>query len=502
MSFQNNALVFFASIFTAVCFAQTPVDQQKKCVKLGSVAETEMINSSSACFQSPELKWILDQPQNLNLADMVRGQTFSPELSANELSSKTVFCQFFPHSFSSDGSAKFMCARTNEDGVFYNNDGELVPEAKYVSSKNLNIKIQINGIERSVDEGYLLDSNSNPVLVTKKNGTQKLVRADELKVKYFIDKNQMDESQVSRQQKTIQVNNRAVTFDQVFEAPTEITNSRWNEVFTEVAVSRLFWFLGLPTDTIYSMDRVVCTGCNSHPLHQDKVNLKNTTIFNRVSIKKKMSGVKLSEQFSFNDVYKNHKQTWSKKTQLEYEQLALGYNLISYFSSIGLQNRLQCLEGQMTSDSNVCLQPIGFAQDIGSSLAGKATGFDKLKYGSQNPRGAYSLYKKQTVFKNKSSCELQFPLGADSSEASSQLSDVSREALELFKIRLASLNLEVVEAAFESAHLGDMEPEFRDGQSGNSLLEKRKKVTQLWAQTFMAKVQEVLNMDSSRCRTN
>src|SRR4029077_10242194 len=56
--------------------------------------------------------------------------------------------------------------------------------------------------------------------------------------------------------------------------PSPEHNTRFNEVFTEVAASRIMWVLGFPADHVYPLGSVACIGCGPDPFN---ANLQNNT---------------------------------------------------------------------------------------------------------------------------------------------------------------------------------------------------------------------------------
>lgn len=448
-----------------------------------------------ACFQSQGLKWAFDPIKNLSVEKIRKGPSYKPGLAAAEAESGVVFCQYFYHKFSSPGSAKFLCGRTTAEGVLLDDKGQPVPEARSISTREMNLQIQINGEVKNVGEGVLLDSTGQPIVRSKENGRQELVEADELKVKYFVDREHYDDSQVQRGSYQINFGGRTVQLQNAFVGPAEISNPRWREVFTEVAATRLFWALGLPADIMVPMKQVVCFGCNSHPNNQRNVEAGKVSVFNTVVLEKKFKGTKLNEQFNFNRVNGKFYPRWSEETQHEYEAMALAFQLIAYHHPIALQNRMQCADGQYDKNSNHCKVPVPFAQDVGSSFAGKTK--------SEGGRGVLAAYQQGKVFSDASTCSLYYPVGSDAGrfrEAMDgpSLKHISTAGLEKFKTRMAGLTPEVVREIFAVSRFGDIDPNLRNSAPGATIDEKRNHMIHLWSQSLLRRIQEI--QSASNCQ--
>lgn len=455
-----------------------------------------------SCYSSPQLKWALSAPSSMN-ADLARaGAAFEPALTPAEMQSSTVFCQYFAHRFSSPGSAKFLCAKTNSEGQLLDQDGQIVPEAVSVSTADMKLKVQLNGETVLVDEGVMLDKDKRPLVRTTEKGRQHLIKIDELKVKYFVDANQYSENQngVKRQDIAISFDGRTVNLRNVFVGPQDISNPRWNEVFAEVAGTRLFWALGIPADIMVSIDRLVCFGCESHPKDQKGVNLSRTSIYNRVALEKKMKGAKLDEQFSFARLFEAHLPAWSPETKRGLEHLVLASRLIGFSNTISLQNRLQCLPGQLDKKTLECRVPVAQIQDIGSSWAGRVSESEqKLRKGS-NPRGSLKHYQQEGVFAKDQPCRLVYAFGLSRDKNAIRLKGISEEGLNEFRQRLKNLTPEVIEAIFESAHFDDMEPALRDAAPGSSLADKRRYMISQWTQSLQSRIDEINTANCSGAR--
>lgn len=476
--------ILLSSVLTATAEAQA-------CKKPHSKIEVD------ACMQSPNVSFLIDPPKNMTADKMIAGPKYSPKFSDAEIKDSTVFCRFFKHEFSSPGSAKFLCARTTPEGILVNDKGEPVHEAKTVSTRAMKLQGSLNGDAAEIDEAILLDENNQP-LIRKEH----LVKGDDLKIKYFIDANQYKDSDVKRKDEVITFNNQQIALKNVFVGPSEISNDRWNEVFTEVASTRLMWALGIPADIMIPVNRIVCFGCESHPWKQNDYIDGKTAIFNNPVIERKFKGKKLNEGFAFNRVIKYQYPIYSDDKKADIESIALVARLLGYFSAQGGQDRIVCEKKNYNAETEECSAPIPFIQDLGSTWGGKVSNVGKLfqalgskgKFteGFSNPRGNLSVYKKENVFSDPKTCTLEIEFGIDGDKDGSTLKRVSHLGVEKLKARLETLTPEVIQALFTVSRFGDMEPSFRDGIRGNRDLQ-HKEVIDRWSAELTKRINEIKN---------
>lgn len=444
------------------------------------------------CYLSENLSWA---GKNRVIENNKEPKGYLP-LTAFEKQTGIVFCQYYHHKFDDSGSAKFRCARTNQDGVLYNDKGELVPEAKTVSTNEMGLTINLNGENIQVEEGHLLDQSGRLITKTDKKGQQKLVKADELKVKYFIDNDQTGGS-ASRRDVKLQLDaNISVIINNTSENSKFISNIRWNEVFTEIASTRVFSALGLPADYMFPMKQVVCFGCSPHPFEQKNVDLKRNAIFNTVAIERRYLGKKISESVSINEINQKYYPQWSENIQHDYEALALGAALIGYFNASTSQNRMVCDKDSYNKAEDHCSKPIPMIQDVGSSWGGMVSKFAMLQY-MGNPRGVLSVYKKGSVFSNAKERILKIPFG-DKDELQTGLKQISPEGLRKFKERLKLLTPEVIQNIFEAARFDEMEPAQDSGFGDQATAyrersaSEKKKIIQEWSNALQKRINEIL----------
>ena len=223
MMFPLRILIFLFLASVGSTAAQTNTcrvpDQMKKdqklpCVRAGS--------------------FMVDQPA-LTVAQLSNGPDFNaaePEKSrfAYFTAADNVLCYFRPHyAFMSvkGDSMKFQCWHMTADGAFYSPAGEIIR----VESVKVVIETDKNG-EKKVSLFAGNDAN---------NAHE--IKADHFKVKYL-------------------------------KPPYPNHNTRYNEVFTEIAATRIMWVLGFPADHVYPLGSAACIGCTADPFDS---NLKDNT---------------------------------------------------------------------------------------------------------------------------------------------------------------------------------------------------------------------------------
>jgi hypothetical protein len=458
--------------------------------------------NANSCLGSPQLKWAFSQTpfdKNAEAPEKIsrkieRGPKFSPSLTPIEIENSRVFCRYYFHQFSSQGSAKFLCAKTNSEGILYDEDGELVPDAKNISTRPMKLTTQLNGKTVAVDEGFLLDSNNRPLIKKdERSGLEELVQADELKVKYFVDAQHYEDKNVQRSDlELVQKNAPTVSIKNAFNGPHEVTNPRWNEVFTEIAATRLFWALGIPADTMLPLNQVVCFGCLSHPKKQGDHAEGKVSVFNTISLEKKMKGKKLAEGFDVNVAQRDFRDQWTPETQIGFELLALASRLIGFENVIALQTRMQCAPKKFNPENQTCDEPIAIIQDTGSSFAA-------VTKSETNPRGSLNDYIKETVFKDAATCTLFHPFGKNTwSTGSHRMKKISTAGLQEMKRRLEPITRQNIESIVRVSKFADMEPALRDRQPGNTLEEKRESIIRQWTDAIEKRVTEIKNIGSCK----
>jgi hypothetical protein len=406
-------------------------------------------NDISGCPIQSELTFAQESIKGITADEIFRGQDSKPALTQSELDSKVVFCKYVYHKFSSPGSAKFNCARTNNKGTFFDENGQLVAEATRVAAEGE--KVLVNGKSTAADEGLLIGANGSVIIKANKKGEMKAVKADVIKVKYFVNKNEI--SNGKHQPRTVTLGGQTLQIN-AFENSPVIENKRWTEVFTEVAASRLFWAMGIPADIMIPVNKVVCIGCEVHPKDQKSYNGdNNVSIFNVAVIERNFDAKKMGEQWDLKDVLATRSK-WSERAKVEYDVMHLTMTMINFYNGIALQNRAVCLSNEDVKSQN-CSRPALFYQDLGSSFGAKTGALFGL---GENPRGDYDSFIKKgndIVVKNAATCEINMFL----SNGGHGRKNISQSGLEEFKNRVAGITDDVLLSIYKTARFDLMEPD-------------------------------------------
>jgi hypothetical protein len=355
----------------------------------------------------------------------------------------SVTCYFRPHyAFKAvkGQSLKFQCWQLNADRALFSTKG--VPlttgEVKIVLKKN-------SGGENRADLYERTDTANT-----------KEVKADRIKVKYLKP-----------------------------EHPNH--NKRYNEVFTEIAASRILWALGFPADHQYPIATASCVGCTADPF---KDNLKDNTAL----LKANPATFKIAlveRQMPWDDIDPEGDETWSwvdantfynngtftRQQKVEYDAYRMALGLFNYHNPIDIQNRLTCAEWKEgASDPKICTKPMMFVQDLGST-------FGKNVVLLANTRGDFKGWQSQTVFKKAEKCELRNALEGGKQPL--------KEAQELLKQRIASLDRAKVRAIFQVARFDIMDQDQVARLRSSGAADVSAAALDEWTNVFMSRLAEI-----------
>jgi len=411
---------------------QMTKDQKLPCVRAGS--------------------FVMDQPA-LTPAELSNGPDFNPaepdkSRFAYFTAADDVLCYFRPHyAFKSvkGDSMKFQCWHMTSDEAFYSPKGDTVR----VESVKVVIQTDKNGEKAPSLFNGTDTNNEHPI------------KADHFKVKYL-------------------------------KPPFPDHNTRFNEVFTEVAASRIMWVLGFPADHVYPVGSVACIGCGPDPftnnLKDNSASLKDApNVFKVVSAERETPWDKIDPQgdetWSWTDANKFYSNgEWTHQQRVEYDAYRLALGLIHYFNAIAQQNRLSCAQWAppVSGQPRVCQRPMIFVQDLGSTF-GKAKG--TLGVFGTNPRGSFSDWESQTVFVNPQACELRATLDGDKR--------VLKEAQDLMIRRLARLDPQTVRTIFTVSRFQMMDQkQLRRLRAGGAQNPEEAALDE-WTNTFLKRIQEI-----------
>lgn len=390
----------------------------------------------------------LEQP-TLTLEQLTNGPAFD---ASDPVKSRFAYftvddqltCYFRPHyAFKKvkGESLKFQCWQLDPDRAFYGRKGEkiAVGEVKIVLTKN-------KGGENRASLHERTDTNN-----------EHEIKADRVKVKYL-------------------------------RPPHPNHERRYNEVFTEVAATRIMWALGFPADHTYPVASATCVGCSADPfkdnLKDNKASLRDAgTVFRVASVARDIPLDAIDpeddETWSWRDVagfYANGQ--FSRQQKVEYDAYRMALGLITYHNAIDVQNRLVCAEWKEgANDPKICARPTIFVQDLGSTF-GKPKSFL-----GQNPRGVFGDWKSQTVFKSPDACELRYPLDGPRQPL--------KEAQDLLVQRLAALDRDRVKAIFRVARFDLMDQDQLKRLRASGAPDVAEAALNEWTDTFMNRVAEV-----------
>jgi hypothetical protein len=278
-------------------------------------------------------------------------------------------------------------------------------------------------------------------------------------------------------------------------------NTRFNEVFTGVAASRIMWVLGFPADHVYPAGSAACIGCTSDPfgsnLSQNNASLKEApVIFKVVSAEREMPWDNISagddETWSWRDATKFYSGgEWTHRQKVEYDAYRLALGLIHYHNALPQQNRLSCAEWEPEAPGHpkTCRRPIIYVHDLGSTF-GKAKG--SLDVFGTNPRGSFKAWAPQTVFTDAGNCVLRATLDGDKR--------VLKEAQDLMIERIARLDSQTVKAIFRQARFNMMDQEqvARLRKSGAKDVDEA--ALDEWTGVFLKRLDEIRS--AKNCKTN
>jgi hypothetical protein len=161
--------------------------------------------------------------------------------------------------------------------------------------------------------------------------------------------------------------------DQINEEPVKVKfGARDNEVYAEVASSRLLWALGFYTDAWYSV-RVECHNCPADP--ESGSGARDTRIFDPATIVRKFKGHKMYELGKEDEGW-----SWKELAQVngrptyEKDALELLAAFIVHSDNKAQQQRLDCDKVEVDESTHpfttTCSASNMVVQDVGATLGG------------------------------------------------------------------------------------------------------------------------------------
>jgi len=389
-------------------------------------------------------------PQPTLTAEQV---TMGPDFVAGDDSKRFLYftaddqpvCFFKPHyAFSKvpGVSLKFRCWPMNAERSFLGKDGKPL---KVTGTISVVLDTNKDGEKR----GQLVDVQAS--------GEQVKLKPDELKIKYL-------------------------------DPPFPGHNTRYNEVFTEVAATRFMWVLGFIADRAYSVGGAECVGCGARPFQDKQQSNKakppdHGTVFKVVSAEREhpFDALKANgeEYWSWPNAANFYQNGWTQEQRVQFDAYRLALRLINYHNDVEQQNRVVCAKWKNDDDhSGVCDQPMILVQDLGSTF-----GKPKGSIFGDNSRGRFKHWVTQTVFKSGGQCELLHPLDADPR--------VFAAAQTLLVERLARLDRPTVESIFRVARFDQMDKEQLDRLANAHAPDVKAAALKEWTDAFMARIAEI-----------
>jgi hypothetical protein len=273
-------------------------------------------------------------------------------------------------------------------------------------------------------------------------------------------------------------------------------NMRYNEVFTEVAASRIMWLLGFPADHEYPARSAACVGCSRDPfgdnLKENKASLHDAPVtFTLVTAERELTWDPIDpegdETWSWKDAARFYTGgQWTAEQRVNYDAYRLALSLFNYNNAIDIQNRLACAEWQAGgSNPKICTRPMIFVQDLGSTF-----GKSKSNIFGTNPRGSYGDWQPQTVFTNAASCQLRNPMDGPSS--------VLKQGQDLLITRLGRLDRDTVKRIFTIARFGMMDQKQIKRLKSGGAADPAAAAIDEWTDTFMSRVAEIKSAQNCR----
>lgn len=370
----------------------------------------------SDCLNMSELVVNRGLRPNISVGDFLAG----PEM-ANAIPNNTeISCLYVPRR-QKGGSPKFRCLWS--DGVFLRNKhGDVIQGA----------------VDVLPDEKTLIDSDGQVI----RDDDGDIQEADKIRFKYHRG------------------------------------SPRHNEVFTEVLATRLMWYLGFATDTVYPAS-TVCAGCSADPHGRDqRTRVDEVHRFAPTSVERKFDGkgVELySDQgWDFNELISR----FQGQRRIDLEAYALALRLINYRNYPNFQNQISCPRGYYDKRTGVCRRAVVYVQDVGNTFGALKTS------GPYNHRGEYLKYAQtsQRIFMDpkaeSNDCTLRYSFYS--------LTKVTEPARRYIADRLGGLSYEHIRALVYLA----FQYEFHDDLYGQVDSDR-------WAEVIFRRMNQIIER---RCR--
>jgi hypothetical protein len=312
-------------------------------------------------------------------------------------------------------------------------------------------------------------------------------------VKVVLEQNKGGENRGSLFERTDTANAHEIKADRIkvkYLRPAHPNHdTRFNEVFTEVAATRIMWALGFPADHDYPVATASCVGCDADPFADNQKD--NRALLHDAPAVFKVATIE--RQLSWDDIDPENDETWSwqdaatfygngqftRQQKVEYDAYRLALGLFTYHNAIDIQNRLACAQWKPgAEDPKICTQPMILVQDLGST-------FGKNSFLGANPRGSFNDWKGQTVFSKPEACELRSTLDGPKQPL--------KEAQDLLITRLAALDRARVRAIFQVARFDIMDQKQVKRLRDSGAADVSAAALDEWTDVFMSHIDEIRN---------
>ena len=275
-----------------------------------------------------------------------------------------------------------------------------------------------------------------------------------------------------------------------------------NEIYAEVASTRLMWALGFYADSWFPV-HVECNNCPSDP--ESGSGDKGTRSFDAATIVRKYSGHKMTEEGKSDEGW-----SWKEfdasngRPSSEKDGLKLLAAFIQHSDNKPPQQRLVC-DGVKVDQSThpfttTCKDSKMIVQDVGASFGGGGalTGNDSAKMNLHNWSGKKLWKKTGKPGMNEADCPVCQAQLSKSWSAKGGLSDptISEEGRRLLAGLMCQLSDEQITDLFKSSRVA-FKPEYHNGDGSFKQGLDEATIERQWVEAFKAKREDLA---SGRCR--
>jgi hypothetical protein len=150
------------------------------------------------------------------------------------------------------------------------------------------------------------------------------------------------------------------------------------EIYSEVAATRLFWALGFYADEVYPV-QVICSNCPEHPFHPDPDSSRGRFLFKDATVERTFRGSPIEEKedqgWNWSELEKVDAAGAGGAPRAQIDALKLLTVFVNDADTKPDNQRLACFQEQIDASSNGCKQPVLMVQDLGATFGAGFTGF-------------------------------------------------------------------------------------------------------------------------------